>query len=260
MKAHKFSLVLVILFLSNLVLAQTSTNLQKAIDLFHKRAEGANGLTPKPEIIEEAITILEKELLVPYQHEKAGLYYLLSLNFKARFVCKNEDCKKPILEKAIKFGKTLKEKYPNNGPICFEYIVSVGLLGEISGVIKSINDGVVNKMRTNSEKLIVIDSLHNKGAGWKVLGVLNYRVPNLGIVFSWPSVKKSKQLLQKALKYFPNDIPNNFFYADALMENDEKALAKVYYQNLLKLEIRKDNYLEDLDFKTKTVLILQKWK
>ena len=69
-------------------------------------------------------------------------------------------------------------------------------------------------------------------------------------------LKKSKQLLQKALKYFPNDIPNNFFYADALLENDEKALAKIYYQNLLKLEIRKDNYLEDLDFKTKTVLIL----
>jgi tetratricopeptide (TPR) repeat protein len=260
MRAHKFSILLLTFFLSNLIIAQTSANLQKAIDLFNKRAEGANGLTPKPEIIEEAIGILEKEMLIASQHEKASLYYLLSLNFKARFVCKNEDCKKPILEHAIKIGKTLKDKYPNNGPICFEYIVSVGLLGEISGVIKSINDGVVNKMRTNSEKLIAIDSLHNNGAGWKVLGVLNYRVPNLGIVFSWPSVKKSKQLLQKALKYFPNDIPNNFFYADALMENDEKALAKVYYQNLLKLEIRKDNYLEDLDFKTKTVLLLQKWK
>ncbi|MES2515057.1 MAG: hypothetical protein V4580_12980 [Bacteroidota bacterium] len=240
--------------------AQTSTNLQKAIDLFHKRAEGAMGLKPKPEIIEEAITILEKEMLVSGQYEKAGLFYLLSLNFKARFVCTTEDCKKPILESAIKIGKILKDKYPNNGPICFEYVVSVGLLGEISGVIKSINDGVVNKMRTNSEKLIAIDSLHNNGAGWKVLGVLNYRVPNLGIVFSWPSVKRSKQLLQKALKYFPNDIPNNFFYAEALMENKEKEVAKVYYQNLLKLEIRKDNYLEDLDFKTKTVLILQKWK
>ncbi len=89
-------------------------------------------------------------------------------------------------------------------------------------------DKEVNKMRTNSEKLIAIDSLHNNGAGWKVLGVLNYRVPNLGIVFSWPSVKKSKQLLQKALKYFPNDIPNNFFYAEALMENKEKEMAKVY--------------------------------
>ncbi len=260
MKIPKFICLLLTCVLVQSLHSQTSANLQKAIDLFNKRAEGAMGLTPKPEIIEEAISILEKEVLAVTQLEKAGLYYLLSLNFKARFVCKTEDCKKPILEKAIKFGKALKDKYPNNGPICFEYIVSVGLLGEISGVIKSINDGVVNKMRTNSEKLIAIDSLHNNGAGWKVLGVLNYRVPNLGIIFSWPSVKKSKQLLAKALKYFPNDIPNNFFYADALMENNEKEMAKVYYNNLLKLEIRKDNYLEDLDFKTKTVLLLQKWK
>ena len=260
MKVCKLTFIIIATIFGINANAQTSTNLQKAIDLFNKRAEGASGMTPKPEIIEEAISILEKEILVPNQIEKAGLYYLLSLNFKARFVCKTEDCKKPILEHAIKIGKSLKEKYPNNGPICFEYIVSVGLLGEISGVIKSINDGVVNKMRTNSEKLIAIDSLHNNGAGWKVLGVLNYRVPNLGIVFSWPSVEKSKQLLQKALKYFPNDIPNNYFYAEALMENNEKEIAKIYYANLLKLEIRKDNYLEDLDFKAKTVLLLQNWK
>ena len=260
MKLYNIIIILFALLLSHHSFSQSSLNLQKAIDLFYKRAEGATGLTPKPEIIEEAITLLEKEMLVPSQNEKAGLYYLLSLNFKARFVCTKAECKKPILEHAIKIGKVLKDKYPTNGKICFEYIVSVGLLGEISGVIKSINDGVVNKMRTNSEKLIAIDSLHNNGAGWKVLGVLNYRVPNLGIIFSWPSVKKSKQLLQKALKYFPNDIPNNFFYAEALMENNEKEMAKVYYNNLLKLEIRKDNYLEDLDFKTKTVLLLQKWK
>ena len=54
--------------------------------------------------------------------------------------------------------------------------------------------------------------------------------------------------------------PIIFFYAEALMENKEKEMAKVYYKNLLKLEIRKDNCLEALDFKTKTVLILQKWK
>jgi tetratricopeptide (TPR) repeat protein len=259
MKINKFLLITISLLFSKLFYCQ-STNLQKAITLFYNRAEGAVGITPKSEIIEEAITILEKEMLVQGQQEKAGLYYLLSLNFKARFVCKNEECKKPILEHAIKIGKILKEKYPKNGPICFEYIVSVGLLGEISGVIKSINDGVVNKMRANSEKLIAIDSLHNNGAGWKVLGVLNYRVPNLGIIFSWPSIKKSKELFEKALKYFPNDIPNNFYYAEALMKNDEKEMAKIFYKKAQNLEIRKDNYLEDLDFKAKAIIILQKWK
>ncbi|MBI3519125.1 MAG: hypothetical protein HY062_07185 [Bacteroidetes bacterium] len=250
--------MLVCIFSYNHSISQNTSNLQKGIDLFYKRAEGSMGLVAKPEIIEEAISILEKELAALNQPQKSGLYYLLSLNFKARFACKDEAEKRIILEKAIKVGKALKDKYPDNGPICFEYIVSVGLLGEISGVIKSINDGVVTKMKTNSEKLIAIDSMHNSGAGWKVLGVLNYKVPNLGIIFSWPSVSNSKKMLQKALRYFPNDIANNFFYAEALLKNDEKEIAKVYYNNLLKLELRKDYVLEDLDFKTKAVLALQK--
>jgi tetratricopeptide (TPR) repeat protein len=254
---NRLKLIFICFLVCSISYSQTD-NLQKGIDLFYKRAEGSVGLVPKAEIIDEAIILLEKEVLAINQPEKSGLYYLLSMNFKARFACKNEAEKKNILEKAIKLGKILKDKYPKNGPICFEYIVSVGLLGEISGVIKSINDGVVNKMKTNSEKLIAIDSMHNSGAGWKVLGVLNYRVPNLGIIFSWPSVNNSKKMLQKALRYFPNDIANNFFYAEALMENKEKALAKVYYNNLLKIELRKDYLLEDLDFKTKAVLILQK--
>ncbi|MES2566775.1 MAG: hypothetical protein V4565_07910 [Bacteroidota bacterium] len=256
---NKISFILFfILVVGNNIYSQTSNTLQKGIDLFYKRAEGSVGLSANPEIIGEAIVLLEKEMLESDHREKAGLYYLLSLNFKARFASKNETEKKIILEKAIKTGQILKDKYPLNGPICFEYVVSVGLLGEISGVIKSINDGVVNKMKTNSEKLIAIDSLHNNGAGWKVLGVLNYRVPNLGIIFSWPSVKNSKRMLEKALKYFPNDIANNFFYAEALIENNEKEIAKVYYKNLLKIEQRKEYLLEDLDFKTKAVLALQK--
>ncbi len=205
-----FKIILIILYLVSSA-SHAQNNLQKGIDLFNKRAEGSVGLTPKPAIIEEAIEILEKELAAFNQPEIAGSYYLQSLNFKARFVCASKTEKEKVLNNAIKVGKILKEKYPNNGPICFEYIVSVGLLGEISGVIKAINDGVVNKMRTNSEKLISIDSMYNAGAGWKVLGVLNYRVPNLGIIMNWPSIKNSKRILEKALHHFPNNIPNNFF-------------------------------------------------
>ena len=255
MKLHKFIVPLFCLFAGKF---QAQDNVQKGIDLFYKRAEGSVGLSPKPEIIEEAIQILEKELGAQNQTELAGLYYLQSLNFKARFVCIKKSDKENVLNTAIKIGKILKEKYPSNGPICFEYIVSVGLLGEISGVIKSVNDGVVNKMRTNSEKLIILDSMYNSGAGWKVLGVLNYRVPNLKIIMNWPSVKTSKKILEKALHHFPNDLANNFFYAEALQENGEDELAKLYYSQILKLELRHDYLLEDLDFKTKAILVLQK--
>jgi hypothetical protein len=256
MRLTKTYVLLFVFLLSKFNYSQTD-RLQKGIDLFFKRAEGSEDLVAKPEIINEAISLLEKELLALNQPEKSGLYYLLSLNFKARFVCQTEAEKKVVLNKAIKVAELLKKQYPQSGPICFEYITSVGLLAEISGSFKSAADGVVGKMRASAETLIAIDSMYNSGAGWKVLGILNYRTPNLGIVLNWADKKYAKQLLEKALHYYPNDIANNFYYAEALIENDEKENAARYFKLLLKLPPRKDFILEDLDFKARALMALQ---
>ena len=256
MVLNKLFFLFFILSLSNNYYSQTD-NLQKGIDLFYKRAEGNEGLVAKPEIINQAIAILEKELLNLNQPEKAGLYYLLSLNFKVRFVCKTDADKKIVLTKAIKVAEVLKKKYPLSGPICFEYITSVGLMAEIAGSFKSATDGVVGKMKSNAETLISIDSMYNSGAGWKVLGILHYRTPNLGVVLTWPDKKIAKRILEKALSYYPNDIANNFYYAEALAVNNEKDKAINYFKLLLKLNPRKDFILEDLDFKARAILALQ---
>ncbi len=154
-------------------------------------------------------------------------------------------------------AEILKKKYPLSGPICFEYITSVGLMAELAGSFKSAADGVVGKMRENANTLIKIDSMYNSGAGWKVMGILNYRTPNLGIVLTWPDKKYAKHILEKALRYYPNDIANNFYYAEALAENNEKENAIKYFKQLLKITPRKYFILEDLDFKARAILALQ---
>src|SRR6202008_3626725 len=199
MNICKFIALIVLSLMSNPFYSQHHSNLQKGIDLFYKRAENAKGIEPKAEIIEEAISILEKELLNANHPEKSGLYYLLSLNFKARFVCKTDEEKKAVLTKAIKVAEVLKDKFPNSGPICFEYFYSVGFMDEISGSFKSAKDVFVGIMKTSAEKLITVDSMYNYGAGWKVLGILNYRTPNLGIILKWPDKKYAIAVLEKAL-------------------------------------------------------------
>jgi tetratricopeptide (TPR) repeat protein len=256
MKRIKIQLLLFTFLLGKFTYSQPD-NLQKGIDLFYKRAEGSKDLLAKPGIINEAIAIFEKELLALNQPEKSGLYYLLSLNFKARFVCRTESEKKSVLTKAVKIAELLKNQFPKSGPICFEYITSMGLLAEISGSFKSAADGVVGKMKANAEALIEIDSMYNSGAGWKVLGILHYRTPNLGIILNWADKKYARLLLEKALHYYPNDIANNFYYAEALVENDEKENAVRYFKLLLKLPPRKDFILEDLDFKARALMALQ---
>jgi len=135
--------------------------------------------------------------------------------------------------------------YPKSGEIRFALITSIGLLAEISGALKSAEDGMVQQMLEHSKALIRIDSMYFYGAGWKVLAILNYKTPYIPVVMSWPDKKYALKLLQKSLKYFPTDISNNFYYAEALLENDEKVQAKIYFQLVLKLPTRKDLYLED---------------
>ena len=79
------------------------------------------------------------------------------------------------------------------------------------------------------------------------------------MVLSWPNKDKAKKLLQNALKYYPADISNNFYYAEALLENGEMADAKIYFQLVTKLPSRKEFYLEDENQKEKAKNYLTNW-
>ncbi len=177
------------------------------------------------------------------------MYYLLSLNFKVRFIYTDEKQKKNLLDKNIELSEMYMKKFPLSGPILFEYITSVGLKAEITGAFANASNGIVENMRKCSMKLIELDSMYYSGTGWKVLGILNYKTPYIPLIISWPSKTEAKRILEKALKYYPADVANNFYYAEALMENKEIEKARVYFNLVLKLKNRQNFVLEDLDFK-----------
>jgi len=153
------------------------------------------------------------------------------------------------LDKKIPLAELYCRKFPLSGPILFEYITSVGLKAELTGVFANATNGVVEKMRKNATKLIQLDSLYYSCTGWKVLGILNYKTPYIPLIISWPDKKEAKRVLEKALKYFPSDIANNFYYAEALLENNETEKARIYFNLVLKLKNRENAVLEDLFFK-----------
>lgn len=234
-------------FILLLFLLQTisSDDLQTGIRLFNDRAANTKGLQSDPTNINKAIAIFEKILDKDPLAEQAGFYYLQSLNYKGRFVATTEDEKKQVFSKAIKKGNELLRTYPKSGPIRFALITSVGLQAEISGALKSAEDGVVGQMLVQGKALINCDSMYFYGAGWKVLAILNYKTPYIPLVMTWPDKQYALALLQKSLKYFPTDISNNFYYAEALLANDRKTEAKIYFQLVTKLPTRKDLILED---------------
>lgn len=239
----------VILLLLYTTISFSQTSIDKTIELWNKRHEKANGLQADSNHINKCIAAFETEIKKGNLTEKCALYYLLSLNFKVRFVYTNEKQKKNLLDKAIELSKLYMKKFPLSGPILFEYITSVGLKAEITGAFANASNGIVEDMHKCALKLIELDSMYYSCTGWKVLGILNYKTPYIPLIIAWPSKVESKRILEKALKYFPADVANNFYYAEALLENNEKEKARVYFNLVLKLRNRENFVLEDLDFK-----------
>lgn len=224
---------------------------ENVIEQFNKRHEKANGLSADSNSINKCIFFFENEIKKGNVNEKCALYYLLSLNFKVRFVYSDEKQKKNLLEKAIEISEVYCKKFPSSGPILFEYITSVGLKAELTGAFANATNGVVEKMHKNALKLIQLDSMYYSCTGWKVLGILNYKTPYIPLIIDWPDKAEAKRVLEKALKYFPSDIANNFYYAEALLENKEIEKARIYFNLVLKLKNRENAVLEDLDFKVR---------
>ncbi len=248
---------LLFIFLS--FFAGFGADLQTGIDLFNARAENAKGLLTAGSNIDKAIRIFEAELLNGQNKEKAGYYYLASLNFKGQFVYLKEEEKKNVYKLAVDKGNALIKQYPKSAYIRFELITSIGLLAEMNGALKSAESGVINQMLFHTNMLIETDSMYRSCAGWKVLSILNYKTPYIPLVLSWPSKDKAKQLLEKALRYYPADISNNFYYAEALLESGDKKNAKIYFQLVTKLTSRKEFYLEDENQKEKAKRYLTDW-
>ena len=234
-------------------------NFQKGIEYFNARAENAKGLQANTINIDKAIQIFEEELSSGKNKEKAGYYYLAALNFKGQFVFTKDVDRKSVYKKAVDKGNALIKEYPQSAFIRFELITSIGLLAEMNGALKSAESGVVNQMLFHSNMLIQTDSMYRCCAGWKVLSILHYKTPYIPLVLTWPSNKTAKQLLQKALKYYPADISNNYYYAEALLESGDKMNAKIYFQLVTRFPSRKEFYLEDENQKEKAKKYLATW-
>lgn len=233
------------LLLILLLLPLQAADLQTGINYFRERAANVKGMQPDPSNINKAIAFFEAALAKDPLSEQAGFYYLQCLNYKGRFVATTEAEKKALFGSAIRKGNELIRLYPKSGQLRFALITAIGLQAEISGAFKSAEDGVVGQMLVHARALIACDSMYFYGAGWKVLAILNYKTPYIPVIMTWPDKKYALTLLQKSLNYFPADLSNNFYYAEALLENDRRVEAKIYFQLVTRLPARRDLLLED---------------
>ncbi|MFL5763178.1 MAG: hypothetical protein ACJ77K_04490 [Bacteroidia bacterium] len=232
--------------------------LQKGIDYFNARAENAVGLQCNDININKAILIFESQLKQNRNVMVAGGYLMQSLNFKARFVCIGNRERKPLYEKVILLGNDLIKKYPKDGKIRFEYISALALWAEIMGPLKSVEANVMSKILYHTDQLILNDSMYFEGGGWKAKAAMNYKMPFIPGIVTWPDKKKAVVIMRNALRHFPTNVGCNFYMGEALYENGEKEQAMVYFLLAIKYPCRKGFLIEDEFFKDKARKYLEK--
>ncbi|MCG3166453.1 MAG: hypothetical protein POELPBGB_02232 [Bacteroidia bacterium] len=234
--------------------------LSEAKKLYDLRAEGAVGLMAKTETIDKAIASLEKVYATGYKEEETGLYLIRCYNYKGRFACASASAKKSTFEKGKNLGEKLVKKYPNSVPLLYEYICVMGLWGGEIGALKAGWDGLIGKMKENTQRLIELDASYSGCAGERIMGYLYIKAPYIPLVLTWPDDDTGLEYLERVAKCSPYDFGTLYYYAEALHKNGFESKAKEYMKKITTMAPRKELYLEDLQFKKDAELLLKQWK
>lgn len=236
---------------------KAQTNFEQGVYYYEQRAEKHHELKVDSVNINKAIEYLTKELGAK-NDEKATELLLLSYYYKAAFVVRTKSDQQKYYQIGALLGEKAIERYPKNEAILLWYIANFSKYGESLGVVSSAKNGLADKVKLHTEKLIELNPKFNDGAGYKILGVINYKVPHIPLIITWPSKQVAEDFLKKALAVNPKSISNLYYYAEFLSEIKRKEESKIILKRIIEIPPRKTNYIEDLYDLTQAKKLLNK--
>jgi tetratricopeptide (TPR) repeat protein len=125
-------------------------------------------------------------------------------------------------ESGIRLGEAAVKLDPASPDARFWLGALYGSYGEARGVLKSLS--LVKPIREQMTALNAIDAEYGGGAGLRVLGIVDYKVPG----FAGGSRKRAAEHLAAALKIDPSNPFNNYYMAEFLAETGKKSEASAY--------------------------------
>ena len=126
------------------------------------------------------------------------------------------------------------------GALIWEGIVLSSWAGEKGGLGAL---GLVKQARKDFEAALAVEPTALEGSAYTSLGSLYYQVPGWPVGFG--DDEKAEKLLKQALAINPTGIAPNFFYGDFLLDQGDKAQAKVYLDKALAAPARPGREVAD---------------
>jgi len=238
-----FKLIVVSFFGLSTAFCSAQSAFEQGVNYYQKRAEKHTGLKVDSTNINLAINSFSRALKI--KNEQSFEYLLECFYYKGAFV----ESEKPKQKQVWLTGKLLGEKaikqYPKNKKILLWFIANYSKYGEAQGVVASAKNGLADKIKTYAEQLLALDPKFADGAAYKLLGVINYKVPKIPLIISWPSKQKAEKYLIKALKENSKSVSNLYYYAEFLVEEKRDAEAKILLNKIVKTTPRDSYLIED---------------
>jgi tetratricopeptide (TPR) repeat protein len=143
-------------------------------------------------------------------------------------------------EKGIADAKTALAAAPKRPEPHFWLAALYGGYGETRGVLKSLM--LVSPMREQLKAINRIDERYQGGAGDRILGIVDYKVPG----FAGGSRKEAIIYLEKSLAIDPTNAYNQYYMAECLFELGRKKEARAFLYTLAALGTNADVDAQDL--------------
>jgi len=218
---------------------------ERGLAYFERRSEKITGNYADPTNINQAIFHFKEALSDPTFELKAATYLLRSYDFKGNFTQIEKGEQIAMFEEGMEIGERLLKKYPTNAPLMYWYMSNVGRWGQTVNFWQAVRANIAGKMRELCETLIELNPSYNDAGAYRILGVLNIKIPHIPLFITWPSDDKGLQMLQKATQLAPDAIGNWVFYAEALSKLGSKDKALAILDDVLSSPPRPERLIED---------------
>ncbi|MFN0117130.1 MAG: tetratricopeptide repeat protein [Elusimicrobiota bacterium] len=241
------TLTLAFFFLSPFLFADDSSKeLLEQVDQIYRSRTVSTGAA-------ETLPLLEKIILQDSHHLEANWRKARSLYWIADHATNKKE-KLRFFEEGISICEALIQKYPNSSDAHFWLSAHYGSYGENKGIMKSL--ALLKPIKRELNEIIRIDDHFQGGAGYRILGIVDYKVPGI----AGGNKKRAKEYLDKAMAIDPEHAFNNYYMAEYFFVVGPKKEAKPYIEKLLQLTPTADVDLPDLlDLQKKGKKLLEKY-
>lgn len=238
-------------------------DMAKADSLFEKRSAvfDANTILADKANVNQSI-VLYKNILGTstnaIEKQEAAWKILQSYFFKAMFTTASVGEKVKIFSEGVAIGEKLVDEFPEVVAINCWFGIVLGYQGEYDSKINSARNGVPGRVKKIAEKVIALDPEYLGAGGYRMYGRLHYIVPNVPVVMSWPSKKKSVEYLEKAYRIAPDNLFNELYLAEALLDQKQTERAVGILKTIVATKEIRHGIALDMFIKRQATTLLKK--